>query len=58
MKIKIMILKNDIEIKSFISNETDFQKDFNTAVDIAGGMYNGKDEFVVTSKKIKNNHGK
>jgi hypothetical protein len=43
----IKILKNGKLIKQFTCAEKMVQKYFNHAFDIAGGMWNGKDEFTV-----------
>ncbi|MBK9723319.1 MAG: hypothetical protein IPO78_17285 [Saprospiraceae bacterium] len=47
--ITIQILKNDNPIKSISVRINQFQKTFHKFVDIAGGMYNGKDKFTVKS---------
>jgi hypothetical protein len=44
---KIEILKNGKMVRQFICKESDLQKKFEYAVDIAGGMWNGKDNFKV-----------
>ena len=43
----IQILKNGKLIKQFFCTPKMQQKYFDLAYDIAGGMYNGKDEFKV-----------
>lgn len=43
----IQILKNEKLIKQFTCTEKMLQKYFDFAIDIAGGMWNGKDEFKV-----------
>lgn len=48
--ITIEVKKNGKVIKSFESNEKNFQKDFNKAHNFAGGKWNGKDTFTVSSK--------
>lgn len=44
----IQILKNGKLVKQFFCTPKMLQKYFDLAVDIAGGMYNGKDQFTVT----------
>jgi len=43
----VQILKNGKPVKQFSCPVSMVQKYFQLAVDIAGGMYNGKDKFVV-----------
>jgi hypothetical protein len=43
----IQILKNEKVIKQFFCTEKMLQKYFDLAYDIAGGMYNGKDQFKI-----------
>lgn len=45
--ITIKILKNGKLIKQFTCPKSIQQKYFSLAIDIAGGMWNGKDEFKV-----------
>lgn len=45
--VTIKILKNGNLIKQFTCPKKMLQKYFNLAYDIAGGMWNGKDEFTV-----------
>jgi hypothetical protein len=50
----IKILKNGNCVKQFTATtEKMFQKYYALAVDIAGGMWNGKDEFKVVSEEWK-----
>ena len=49
--IKVMILKNDVAIKTLECVENTLQTTFNRAHDIAGGMWNGKDKFKVVINK-------
>jgi hypothetical protein len=48
---KVMILKNDVAIKTLECVEKTLQHTFNLAHDIAGGMWNGKDKFKVIINK-------
>ena len=48
---KVMILKNDVAIKTLVCMESTLQHTFNLAHDIAGGMWNGKDKFKVIINK-------
>ena len=50
--IEISILKNDIVIKTFKCNKSMLDKTFNKVHNIAGGMWNGKDEFKVIIGKL------
>ena len=45
--IQILILKNDVIIKTLQCVESKLQATFNKANDIAGGMWNGTDVFKV-----------
>ena len=45
--ITIKILKNGQTVKQFSCTQKMMQKYFDLAADIAGGMWNGKDEFKV-----------
>jgi hypothetical protein len=45
--IKVEIKKNGKVIKSFLCKKSDLQKTFNTAHDMAGGMWNGTDVYTV-----------
>jgi hypothetical protein len=48
---KVMILKNDVIIKTLECVENTLQHTFNLAHDIAGGMWNGKDKIKVIINK-------
>ena len=48
---KVMILKNDVAIKTLECVENTLQTTFNRAHDIAGGMWNGTDKFKVIINK-------
>lgn len=47
----IQILKNGKVVKSYPCTPSTMQKVFMKAFDIAGGMWNGKDEFLVKVNK-------
>jgi hypothetical protein len=49
--IKVMILKNEVNIKTLECVENTLQDTFNRAHDIAGGMWNGTDKFKVVINK-------
>ncbi len=46
----VQILKNGKVVKEFESHPMQVQSVFNSAVNIAGGMWNGKDTFKVVIK--------
>jgi len=46
--VKIEILKNGTPIKTFVCSKAEQQKQFERAHGIAGGMWNGVDEFKIT----------
>lgn len=50
--VKIQILKNGKLVKQFFSPKNMFQKWHSHALDVAGGMYNGKDKFTVISENV------
>lgn len=50
MEKKIEITKNGKVVKEFTCRESELQSTFNKAHDIAGGMWNGKDQFKVVIK--------
>lgn len=50
--IRIEIQVNGKMVRQFFCTEADFQNKFNYAHNIAGGMWNGTDEIVVTSFNI------
>jgi hypothetical protein len=55
---KVVILKNGSVIREFPSTAITLQRVFNTAHDIAGGLWNGVDTFsvkVIPSDKTKTN---
>lgn len=45
--ITVKILKNDLTIKEFSCTESNKKKVIEKAIDVAGGMWNGKDNFTV-----------
>jgi hypothetical protein len=45
--IKIIILKNDKVFKTFTAAPSEVQSVFNKALDLAGSLWNGVDEFSV-----------
>jgi hypothetical protein len=49
--VSVKILKNGLPIKSFVCSEKVQQQCFEHAFNIAGGLWNGKDEFKVTVDK-------
>lgn len=49
--VKVEIKKNGKVIKSFVCKESDLQKTFNKAYDMAGGLWNGTDKFTVNVVK-------
>lgn len=51
--VRIEILKNGVSVRKFLCNEKDFQKMFDRAHNIAGGLWNGVDKFSIVSDYIK-----
>ena len=49
--ITISILKNDQVIHQYRCDERDYKRMFSHAVDAAGGLWNGVDQFKVVSNK-------
>lgn len=49
--IKVIILKNSKIVKEFNASEQTLQNVFSKAVNLAGGMWNGKDKFSVKISK-------
>lgn len=50
--VKIEILKNGVSVREFLCSEKDFQKVFIRAQTMAGGLWNGSDEFSIVSNYI------
>jgi hypothetical protein len=49
--IQVQILKNNVVIKTLLCIESKLQSTFNRAHNMAGGMWNGTDEFTIVVNK-------